>query len=351
MSATGTILGSYMSEDHIRAGHPTGQAGSHYLVGSTLYGFDPNTHALIRIGPLAGPKGPQGPAGASPNVSIGANGNWFIDGADTGTPASGGGRGARSPDAQVGTNGNWIINGVDSGVPAKGAPGNSGGLPVITVGADGNWYIGGVNTGRPARGATGVTGSIPTVSIGSNGNWIINGVDSGGGSRGARGVDGQPGRVGVILGTYPTLEQLQREHPSGMDGSYYLIGNDLYGYDPASQRWFRIGPIGGPTGPTGASGTLPSITIGQNGDWIINDSDSGRSARGATGEPGAVFAIAGSYPSQAALQVAQPGGPQGVYYLVGGDIYGFNPDTRTWFRIGPIGGPTGPSGPAERIFC
>ncbi len=62
--ANGTILGFYMTEELLRAAHPTGPAGSHYLVGSDLYGFDPNTHALLRIGPLRGPKGPQGPAGA-----------------------------------------------------------------------------------------------------------------------------------------------------------------------------------------------------------------------------------------------------------------------------------------------
>ncbi len=248
--ATGTILGFYVSADHLRAAHPTGPVGSHYLVGTDLYGFDPNTNALIRIGPLVGPKGPTGLAGATPSVSIGPNGNWFINNADTGVPATGSGRGGRSPNALVGTNGNWIINGVDSGVPAKGAPGKSGGVPAMTIGADGNWYIDGVNTGRPARGAQGATGSIPAVTIGSNGNWIIDGVDSGTGARGARGVDGQPGRVGVILGSYPSAEQLQREHPSGMDGSYYLVGQDLYGYNPATQLWFRIGPIGGPTGPT-----------------------------------------------------------------------------------------------------
>jgi hypothetical protein len=133
--ATGTILGFYVSEDHLRQAHPTGPAGSHYLVGRDLYGFDPNTNALIRIGPLTGPKGPPGPAGTPPNVSIGANGNWYIGGVDTGRPARGSGQAGGPPNVQVGTNGNWIIGGVDSGVPAKGAPGNSGGVPAVSVGA------------------------------------------------------------------------------------------------------------------------------------------------------------------------------------------------------------------------
>ncbi len=343
--ATGTILGFYVSLDHLKSGHATGPAGNHYLIGTDLYGHDPNTGSLIRIGNIAGPKGPAGPAGASPAVSIGANGNWFINNADTGTPATGrGGRGT-APNVSVGTNGNWIIGGKDSGMPAKGATGAGGALPAITVGPDGNWYINGVNTGRPARGAAGATGTISSVTIGSNGNWIIDGVDSGTGSRGARGLDGQPGTVGVIFGTYPSLGQLQLERPSGPEGAYYLIGNDLYGFNPATQRWFRIGPIGGPTGPNGPTGALPAITVGTNGDWLVGGADTGRPARGASGDPGSVGVIVGSYPNQAQLQAEQPNGPQGSYYLVGNDLYGYNPNTRMWFNIGPIGGPTGPTGP------
>lgn len=42
--------------------------------------------------PLQGPQGEQGPAGipgATPEITIGNNGNWFVDGVDTGVPAQG----------------------------------------------------------------------------------------------------------------------------------------------------------------------------------------------------------------------------------------------------------------------
>lgn len=63
--------------------------------------------------------------GKAPVVTVGANGNWFVDGTDTGKKAE-----AASPEIVIGTNGNWFINGVDTGKKAKGADGTS--APKIT---------------------------------------------------------------------------------------------------------------------------------------------------------------------------------------------------------------------------
>ncbi len=63
--------------------------------------------------------------GQAPVVTIGNNGNWFVDGNDTGKKAE-----AASPEITIGANGNWLINGVDTGKPAKGADGVS--APKIT---------------------------------------------------------------------------------------------------------------------------------------------------------------------------------------------------------------------------
>ncbi len=61
-------------------------------------------------------------------VSIGENGNWFIDGEDSGQPAKG-----QSPTITIGKNGNWLVDGNDTGVPASGVPGESGkDAPAIT---------------------------------------------------------------------------------------------------------------------------------------------------------------------------------------------------------------------------
>lgn len=63
--------------------------------------------------------------GKAPVITIGANGNWFVDGTDTGKKAE-----AASPEITIGANGNWFINGVDTGKKAKGADGAS--APKIT---------------------------------------------------------------------------------------------------------------------------------------------------------------------------------------------------------------------------
>jgi hypothetical protein len=51
-------------------------------------------------------------------ITIGANGNWFIDGVDTGKPSSG-----QAPEIKIGANGHWIIGGTDTGIVASGQSG------------------------------------------------------------------------------------------------------------------------------------------------------------------------------------------------------------------------------------
>lgn len=60
-------------------------------------------------------------------VTIGENGNWFIDGVDTGIIAVG--TNGKTP--TIGENGNWFIDGVDTGVKAEGT--NGTGVTVTSV--------------------------------------------------------------------------------------------------------------------------------------------------------------------------------------------------------------------------
>ena len=53
--------------------------------------------------------------------------------------------------------GNWVINGEISSIKAKGEDGDT---PVITVGENGNWYVDGVDTGTQAQGPQGVDGNM-----------------------------------------------------------------------------------------------------------------------------------------------------------------------------------------------
>ena len=96
-------------------------------------------------------------------VTIGSNGNWFIDGIDTGIPAQGqkgdkgdtgpkGGDGTIGSVLSIGSNGNWYINGVDTGVKAQGPKGDDGASGTdITIGDNDNWFFNGIDTGIRAR--------------------------------------------------------------------------------------------------------------------------------------------------------------------------------------------------------
>ena len=74
---------------------------------------------------LASIKGTDGKDGHSPVITIGENGNWFIDGVDTGVKAQGeNGKDGDSP--YIGANGNWWVGETDTGVKATGDQGNDG---------------------------------------------------------------------------------------------------------------------------------------------------------------------------------------------------------------------------------
>lgn len=198
--------------------------------------------------------GASGQNGQTP--IIGANGNWWIGGKDTGKPAKGEkGDMSQAPEVYIGANGNWIINGVDTRVPATGKDGRDGldGVaPKLTIGANGNWHIDGIDTGKPSRGqagANGANGIVSNVVVGANGNWWIDGVDTG---KPSQGRDGRNTQVSISA-----------------TGTWIIDGTDT----------------GKPV--QGANGTSPTVVIGANGNWYINGVDSNVPARGAKGDAGA----------------------------------------------------------------
>ena len=127
-----------------------------------------------------GEKGEKGDAGDITKLTIGGNGNWFVDGKDTGIPARGekGDQGEPGDITKIsiGDNGNWFIDGGDTGVSAKGQDGVT---PMLVQGADGHyyWWINGEYTGVRADGdGTNIGGSTYTIY---NGTWWIDGADTG----------------------------------------------------------------------------------------------------------------------------------------------------------------------------
>lgn len=142
----------------------------------------------------------------------------------------------RIPIPYIGDNGNWWVDGVDTGVQAQGPKGDT---PYI--GENGNWWIAGVDTGVGARGPQGYT-----PYIGPNGNWWINGQDTGRPSRG-EGIE--------IDGAGDSWEDLP-ENPSF--GDMWVIDGILYFWD--GTKWVSLGQIRGPKGDKGDKGDT-----GENG--------------------------------------------------------------------------------------
>ena len=72
--------------------------------------------------------------GKTPLINIGVNGNWFIDGNDSGIKATG--EKGQTPEIVIGDNGNWFIDGTDSGFAARGPVGDAA-PKIIAVVQDG----------------------------------------------------------------------------------------------------------------------------------------------------------------------------------------------------------------------
>lgn len=61
----------------------------------------------------------------------------------------------------------------NTGVKVQGENGVVPGIPRISVGSNGNWYIDDTDTGYPLKGEDGASVSAPEISVGENGNWWI----------------------------------------------------------------------------------------------------------------------------------------------------------------------------------
>ena len=216
------------------------------------------------------------PRFAAPVVTIGENGNWFVNGEDTGKPSL-----MDAPVVTIGENGNWVINGEDTGKPSKGADGTT---PTVTIGENGNWVINGEDTGKPSKGADGTT---PTVAIGTNGNWVINGTDTG---IPAKGQDGNTPTIEIGANGNWFINGVDTGKPSkGADGTSTKGDDGITPHIGENGNWW-IGETDTkvPATAKGEDGKTPVVTIGDNGNWYINGEDTGKPSRGAdgTGTPG-----------------------------------------------------------------
>ncbi len=266
--------------------------------------------------------GADGKNGSTP--VIGKNGNWWIDGIDTGKPT----RGADGKDGskiEISNNQTWIIDGTDTGISVKGEDGKEGedGSTVV-IGKNGNWWIDGKDTTIPARGKDGENGKDGTNGVNGLSAYevwvteVMKGLDDPHHSgqkwdkskismddywnylRGKTGADGREGADGkdgskVVIGDNGNwyIDDLDTGIPAegkngdnGKDGSVVTIINGYWYIDGQNTGIEAKGDKGdkGETGQPGRDGSV--VTIGNNGNWHIDGEDTGFSAFGKDGDNG-----------------------------------------------------------------
>ena len=100
-------------------------------------------------------------------------------------------------------------------------------------------------------------GEVFSITAVSGGNFTVGAkLASIRGPKGDQGDVGPKGETGAplsIKGSFPTLDELQEQHPAGQLGDAYMVGTHLYSWN--GSVWQDVGDIKGPKGDPGAPGT------------------------------------------------------------------------------------------------
>ena len=183
-----------------------------------LYGDGKTTTFTVTNGKDGeqGIEGKPGSDGHTPTITIGENGNWFIDGVDSNISAKGekgdkGDTGETGPHGPAGDKGDKG----DKGDTGPQGPSGEDGKSVVSIektsssglvdtytitysdGTTSTFTVtNGQNGEQGVQGNPGADGHTPTITIGENGNWFIDGVDSNISAKGEKGDKGDTGETG-----------------------------------------------------------------------------------------------------------------------------------------------------------
>ena len=226
---------------------------------------------------IVGIKGDTGPSGAQ-----GEKGDDGEDGKD-----------GESPTITISDDGYWVINGVKSNVKATGEEGQkgkdgvsiqniektstSGSVDTYTItysdGSTSTFKVtNGVDGSQGIQGEKGEDGRTPTITISEDGYWVIDGVKSTVLAKGQKGQDGV------------SIQNIEKTSTSGSVDTYTIT------YSDGSTSTFKVtnGVDGsqGIQGEKGEDGRTPTITISEDGYWVIDGVKSTTLAQGVKGDTG-----------------------------------------------------------------
>ena len=274
--------------------------------------------SVIDLGSVMGPQGQKGETGpAGPQGQTGPQGAKGDTGA-TGAEGPKGATGDTGPKGEPGEKGEKGEKGDTGEQGPKGDPGETG--PQGQTGPQGPEGPQGPKGDTGPKGEPGEKGEKgekgDTGAQGPKGDPGETGTQGQTGPQGPAGPQGPKGDTGsgfVVKGYYGSVSALQASVKNPEVGDAYGVGAaapyDIYIYDGVTKAWVNNGPMQGAkgdkgdpgeqgpkgepgdTGPAGASGTdgiTPSI--GENGNWYLGTTDTGKPSRGEKGDPGATGA-------------------------------------------------------------
>lgn len=193
-----------------------------------------------------GIQGEPGKDGHTPTIEIGENGNWIIDGKDSGISS----KGEDGADGTNGKDGNSIVSitktNTEGLIDTYTITFSDGTTTTFTVvnGKDGEQGI---------QGDPGKDGKTPTIEVSENGTWVINGIDTGLKAIGVNGTNGEDGKDGlsayeIYIKYHPEytgteeewIDDLINDRLGDNDEAYHTVTLDLNGGTYDGQTEFKV---------------------------------------------------------------------------------------------------------------